>query len=219
MPPDAADARAALRAILWLLVAAVLAVGGAGLIAAMSHPPGSRARAELTWAGDAARPSGLDRTADQLGDLVDDVERSADAEEPRSRRSPAATRHAARRSSRAAGAGRATIDTETRDLRSALARPARRRPARRSTTATRPSSGGAPILAALEAAASLARLWQVTGGAADGGPADDAWSTTTRSTVRPRRRRAGDDQYAAARRRSTGRRSRRSAGQAAPGRA
>ena len=49
--------------IVWLLVAAVVAIGGAGLVATMANQPGTAARAELTTDGDAAARAGLDAAA------------------------------------------------------------------------------------------------------------------------------------------------------------
>lgn len=47
-----AAARRVLLAIVWLLVLAVMALGGAGIVAQWSHPAGTPARAELTWRAD-----------------------------------------------------------------------------------------------------------------------------------------------------------------------
>jgi hypothetical protein len=67
--------RRALLTILWLLIAAVIAIGGAGLVAATSNQPGTASRAELTAAGDAAAAPGLDRAEAELDTLTQDVER------------------------------------------------------------------------------------------------------------------------------------------------
>src|SRR5437773_10252980 len=66
--------RAAL-AVVWLLIVAVVSVGGAGLVAAMANQPGTPARAELTDTGDAAAAADLDRAQGELLDLTKDVER------------------------------------------------------------------------------------------------------------------------------------------------
>lgn len=44
--------RHAAFAAAWLLIAIVIALGGAGIVAQWSHPPGTSGRAELTWAAD-----------------------------------------------------------------------------------------------------------------------------------------------------------------------
>lgn len=67
-------ARVALAAV-WLLIAAVISVGAAGLVAAMANQPGTPARAELTLAGDTAAAPGLAAAQVELAALVGDVER------------------------------------------------------------------------------------------------------------------------------------------------
>jgi hypothetical protein len=62
-------------AVIWLLIAAIISVGGAGLVAAMANPPGTPARAELTYEGDLAAQPGLDRAQAELTDLAKDVAR------------------------------------------------------------------------------------------------------------------------------------------------
>lgn len=63
-------------ALAWLLVIVVLALGGAGVVARWSHPPGP-ARAELTWAGDRAIRPSLDAAQASLEAIAADVERLA----------------------------------------------------------------------------------------------------------------------------------------------
>jgi hypothetical protein len=60
-------------AIVWLLIAAVISVGAAGLVAAMAHQPGTPARAELTLDGDLAAAPGLAAAQEQLTELTGDV--------------------------------------------------------------------------------------------------------------------------------------------------
>jgi hypothetical protein len=62
-------------ALVWLLIVAVVSVGGAGLVAAMANQPATPSRAELTYAGDAAAKVALDRAQVELVDLTKDVER------------------------------------------------------------------------------------------------------------------------------------------------
>src|SRR5207244_3709077 len=68
----------AFRGIVWTALFAVLAAGAAGLIAQASHAPGSPARAELTYAGDAALDARLDSATTQLEAISADVDRLAD---------------------------------------------------------------------------------------------------------------------------------------------
>src|SRR5258706_16079174 len=66
--------RAALAAV-WLVVAAILSLGAAGIIGSMSHQPGTPARAELTYPGDQAIEPGLDAAEADLVRLSDEVNR------------------------------------------------------------------------------------------------------------------------------------------------
>jgi hypothetical protein len=69
--------RRTLLAIVWLVSIAVLALGGAGIVAQWSHPPGTPARAELTWNGDRAIAPSLDKSQAQLQAIAGDVDRLA----------------------------------------------------------------------------------------------------------------------------------------------
>lgn len=60
-------------AIAWLAVAVVLALGAAGIVAALDHLPGGAGRPELTWTGDRAAGPGLDQSAADLLALTDAV--------------------------------------------------------------------------------------------------------------------------------------------------
>lgn len=66
--------RAAL-AVVWLAIAAVVSVGGAGLVAAMANQPGTATRAELTYRTDAAVLAALDDSLVDLAELTTEVER------------------------------------------------------------------------------------------------------------------------------------------------
>ena len=108
--------RRVLLTIVWLLVAAVIAIGGAGLVATMANPPGTASRPELTTDGDEAVRAGPRR-------------RGAGDQRPRRGRRPA--RRA--RARRADGAGRLRL----RDARRRRSPTARRWPARSRTDPTR----------------------------------------------------------------------------------
>lgn len=66
--------RTLLSALAWLAVAVLVALGGAGIVAAMNHVPGTDARAELTWDGDSETGPALDAATAQLQVLSDEVE-------------------------------------------------------------------------------------------------------------------------------------------------
>ncbi|HEX5827322.1 MAG TPA: hypothetical protein VFY23_07365, partial [Candidatus Limnocylindrales bacterium] len=71
-----------LAALLWLVAAALIALGGAGIVAAMNFPPGTEARAELTWTEDQEAKAAIDAATDRLQDLSLAVEAlGADARE------------------------------------------------------------------------------------------------------------------------------------------
>jgi hypothetical protein len=158
----------AIRGILWTVLFAVLAAGGAGLIAQASHPPGSPARAELTYAGDAALGARLDQATDELRVIAADVERLAgDAKtalEEIASSDPTKLQDSLSQGSEVA----ATINTETNALLSSLAG----LPGDEPDAVLRYSNDTlvrrAAILAALDAAASLNGHWlQVTGRAVE----------------------------------------------------
>ena len=65
--------RRAVLTVVWLLIAAVIAVGAAGLVAAMAHQPGTASRAELTLDGDMAAAPRLAAIQAELVDLGKDV--------------------------------------------------------------------------------------------------------------------------------------------------
>jgi hypothetical protein len=66
--------RTVLAAVIWVAIALVIAVGVAGIAATMGHAPGTPARAELTWAGDAEAGPALDTATDDLQALSDRVD-------------------------------------------------------------------------------------------------------------------------------------------------
>jgi hypothetical protein len=68
----------AVLAIAWLLVAIVISLGAAGIVTGMAHAPGTPARAELTYAGDAAIEPGLAGIESELPALSGDLRRLSD---------------------------------------------------------------------------------------------------------------------------------------------
>jgi hypothetical protein len=62
--------RSFLLAVAWVALAALIALGGAGVVASMDHVPGTAARPELTWAGDAAAGPALDAATLELERLA-----------------------------------------------------------------------------------------------------------------------------------------------------
>lgn len=64
--------RAAVR-VAWIAAAAILALGAAGIVAALDHLPGGPGRPELTWTADRAVAPDLDAATTDLGALADAV--------------------------------------------------------------------------------------------------------------------------------------------------
>jgi len=58
----------------WLVVVELIALGAAGLVSGLNHQPGTPARAELTYAGDAAIEPGLGAATSDVEKLSDDVD-------------------------------------------------------------------------------------------------------------------------------------------------
>lgn len=157
-----------LRGVAWALLLAILAVSGAGLVGGTWNAPGSPARAELTWAGDSAIDARLDVATLELQRISDDVEQLA-VEAKAALQEVASTDPTRLRSALERGGEIAAgIESETVDLREALS----------GLPGDGPNAGidysngtlvrRAAILAAIDAAASLAAQWQqVTGRAVD----------------------------------------------------
>ena len=158
----------AIRGILWTALFAVLAAGGAGLIAEASHTPGSPSRAELTSAGDVALGARLDEATDQLRAIAADVERLAEdaktALEEIASSDPTKLQDSLAEGSQVA----ATINAETRALLDSLAGLPGDEPDAVLHYSNDTLVRRAAILAALDAAASLNAHWlQVTGRAVE----------------------------------------------------
>ncbi len=58
----------------WLVLALLVAAGGAGIVVGLDHVPGTAARPELTWAGDRAATAALDAIQRDLASLEPQVE-------------------------------------------------------------------------------------------------------------------------------------------------
>jgi hypothetical protein len=75
MPAMSRSLQRVVLAVVWLLIVAVVSVGGAGLVAAMANQPATPARAELTADGDAAAAPALAAALGELTDLTAEVDR------------------------------------------------------------------------------------------------------------------------------------------------
>jgi len=108
------------RGAIWTLLFAVLAAGGAGLLGQAWHAPGSPARAELTYAGDAALDARLDVATQRLTEIEAEVEKLAAeariALEEVANDDPTRLRESLQRGGQAA----TTIEAASRQLRDSL---------------------------------------------------------------------------------------------------
>lgn len=157
-----------LRGAVWTVLFATFAAGGAGVLGESFHAPGSPARAELTYTGDAALDGRLDPATAQLQAISRNVDQlAADAKtalEEVASSDPTRLRNALADGGQAATA----IATETRDLKEALAGLPGDGPGAVLQYSNATLVRRAAIIAALDAATSVASLWQtVTGGAAN----------------------------------------------------
>jgi hypothetical protein len=154
----------AIRAIAWLAVLAVLAAGGAGLVGQAWHPPGSAARAELTYAGDAALGARLNAATQRLELISGEVEKLADeakrALEEVTNDDPEPLRGSLQRGGQAA----ATIEVESSVLRGELVGLPGSEPTAILSFSNATLVRRSAVMAAVDAAASLADHWQVVAG-------------------------------------------------------
>jgi outer membrane murein-binding lipoprotein Lpp len=155
-------------AIAWLALSAVLALGGAGLVGELTHPPGGVNREELTYPGDRLLKVRLDDASTRLQQIASDVDQlSTDAKaalEDLASTDPAALQKALEH-----GSGIAVILTgATTDLRNALAGLPGDEPDAVLRFSNATLVRRAAILAALDAAGGLADQWDhVTGRSVD----------------------------------------------------
>ncbi|HEX2626407.1 MAG TPA: hypothetical protein VHL56_05840 [Candidatus Limnocylindrales bacterium] len=156
------------RGAAWTGLLALLAISGAGLLGQTFHAPGSPARAELTWDGDAAISARLDVAAQQLQAIAADITKLAT--DAKTALSEVASTDASRlRAALEDGGAVATrIDDQTKALRTSLVG----LPGDGPTAAIEYSNATlvrrAAILAAVDAAAGVASQWRsVTGRAVD----------------------------------------------------
>jgi hypothetical protein len=157
-----------LRGVVWVIGFALLAASAAGLVGVSWHAPGSPARAELTYPGDSALTPRLDAATEQLKGISSDVVKLAtEAKTALSEvasTDPTRLREALERGALAA----ASISTTTTDLRRSLAGLPGDGPAALIEYSNATLVRRAAVLAAIDAAASLATQWQqVTGRAVD----------------------------------------------------
>ena len=159
---------AVLATLAWIALAAVVALGGAGLVGELTHPPGGATREELTYPGDTALALRLDDASIRLRQIATNVDQlSADAKA--ALEDLASTDSTALQKSLDHGNGIAVIlTTATKDLRNSLAGLPGDEPDAILHFSNATLVRRASILAALDAAGGLATEWQnVTGRSVD----------------------------------------------------
>jgi hypothetical protein len=152
----------------WTAILVTLAISGAGLVEQFWHAPGSPARAELTYTGDAALQARLDDASARLRAIVADVERLADeaktALEQVTSVDPKPLQETLQRGTQTA----ATIDVEIRALRKVVADLPGEGPTAALEYGNAVLVRRAAILAALDSVSSLSGQWaRVAAGAVE----------------------------------------------------
>jgi len=163
-------ARGVTGAIAWLALSAVLALGGAGLVGELTHPPGGVNREELTYPGDTLLKARLDDASTRLRRIASDLDQlSTDAKS--ALQDLASTDAAALQTALEHGSSIAVILTgATTDLRDSLAGLPGDEPDAVIRFSNATLVRRAAILAALDAAGGLADQWEhVTGRSVDAG--------------------------------------------------
>jgi hypothetical protein len=156
------------RGLAWTAGFAILAASGAGLVAVSWHPPGSPARAELTYVGDSALDARLDEATAKLERIAADVT-NLTTEAKTALAEVASTDPTRLLEALGRGGVLATsIDVAARDLRISLVGLEGDGPNAEIDYSNATLVRRAAIIAAIDAATSLATEWQkVTGRAVD----------------------------------------------------
>jgi hypothetical protein len=150
----------AIRGMLWAALFAVLAAGAAGLVAQANHAPGSPARAELTYAADAALSARLDQATVQLQAIATHVEQLAEEAKTALAQLASSDPATLQASLQHGGEVAAAIDAETIAVLAVLAGLPGDGPEAALEYSNDTLVRRAAILAALDAAASLNASWQ-----------------------------------------------------------
>jgi hypothetical protein len=156
------------RGIAWTVLLALLAVSGAGLVGETFHAPGGPARAELTWHGDSEIGAQLDTASQQLAAIAADVGALAQHAKTALGEVTSADPSRLRAALEEGGLVAARIDAQTKALRASLVGLPGDGPTAAIDYSNATLVRRAAILAATDAAGSVASEWQaVTGRAVD----------------------------------------------------
>jgi len=160
--------RRLVRGAAWTVLLGLLAISGAGLVGQTFHVPGGPGRAELTWDGDTSISARLDAAAAQLATISEDVDKLAQDAKTALSEVTSTDPSRLRAALEDGGQVAAAIEAATKGLRNSLVG----LPGDGPTAAVEYSNATlvrrAAILAAVDAAGSVASEWQaVTGRAVD----------------------------------------------------
>jgi hypothetical protein len=150
----------AARGLVWSVLLVVLAASGAGLVGQAWHPPGSPARAELTYPGDAALDARLDAATVRLTMIATKVDSLATEAKVALEEVTSSDPTRLRESLQRGGLAATTIEVETDALRASLADLPGDDPTASIWYSNETLVRRSAVLAAIEAAASLAAHWQ-----------------------------------------------------------
>jgi hypothetical protein len=152
----------------WTALAIVVALGAAGLDAMLLHPPGGPSRAELTYPGDAALRIRLDGATKTLKEIADNVDRMAAASKAALGAIASADANALQSNLERGNGAAVLISQATLDLRQSLAGLPGDGPDATIQFSNATLVRRAEILAAMDAALTLAEDWaNVTGRSLD----------------------------------------------------
>jgi hypothetical protein len=152
----------------WTALAAAVALGAAGLVGAISHPPGGPSRAELTWPGDKALAARLDSATLSLRGIAANVDRMAEASKAALGAISAADADALQSNLERGNGAAVLISSATLDLRQSLAGLPGDEPDATIRFSNATLVRRAEILAAMDSALTLAQSWaDVTGKSLD----------------------------------------------------
>jgi hypothetical protein len=154
--------------LLWVVLAAAVALGAAGLTGQLSHPPGDDRRAELTYSGDHAIAARLDEATARLRDVAANVDTMAVAAKAALSAISSADAVALQTNLERGNGAAVLISSATLDLRSSLTGLPGDGPDATIQFSNATLVRRAQILASIDAALSLAEDWQsVTGRSVD----------------------------------------------------
>ena len=154
----------------WTALAAVVALGGAGIVASTIHVPGAPARGELTWTGDQALTLRLDAATRTLAEIAANVDRMADASKAALAAIAAGDSKGLETNLERGNGAAVLISTATLGLRQSLAGLPGDGPDAALQFSNPVLVRRAEILAAMDAALTLAESWsEVTGRSIDAG--------------------------------------------------